>query len=134
MFNVSTENEIAIGGTAWIFTVVTNGKFEELKPPIKMIYNGRFSNNNKYYLSFIPEYSEIDNSISDNPTVPKNDLRVKYLEDYPSTLLDTPTHIVAKTRSGIFDKIFKRGNVSKNLTFLKKYREFCLINHPEWFI
>lgn len=134
MFNVSTENEIAIGGIAWIFTIVTNGDFDKLKPPVKMIYNGRFSNNNKYYLSFIVDGSEVETVVSDTPTIPQNDLKVKYIEDYPNTILETPSHIVAKTRSGIFDKISSRGNVSKKLIFLKRYREYCIINHPEWFI
>lgn len=122
MFSVSAENELVFGGELWVFSINIHTTFDKITHPKKLLYLGRFAPiNNKPFLAFKTNQHSSD------------EVRVVY-DDKGYPLLLTKSHIISKTKSGIFDKISDKRGVSKTLVFLKKYREYCMVENPEWFI
>lgn len=122
MFSVSTENELVIGRELWVFSINIHTTFDKITHPKKLLYLGRFSHtNNKPFLAFKSDQYSND------------EIKVVY-DDNGYPLLFTKSHIISKTKRGIFDKISDKRGVSKTLIFLKKYREYCMVENPEWFI
>lgn len=121
MFSVSTENELVIGSMLWVFSINIHTTIYQVKHPQRLVYMGRFSHANKSFLSF-----KVDEKS-------KDEIKVNY-DDTGYPMLITKSHIVAKTKREIFDKISQKNGISKKVVFLKKYREHCMLEQPEWFI